>query len=305
MTIEKNGGIALNKPLRENLFTSFICIDNCVPLIIVGKPGTGKSLSFQILYNSLKGEYSSSNFFKEKGKLYRYYYQGSESSTSEGIENVFKKARKDKKENLKMNNNIITLVFFDEMGLAERSKKNPLKIIHFLLEEEKEEKEENEKEEDEDEVKKIPIPFLGISNWKLDAAKINRALSLSITDYEINDLKETAIAISEAIDKDIAAKNNYFFEILAKTYYEYLEINKADIKEYRDFHGNRDFYSLIKNSTRELIKRKDEINKDKKKVLTEIGLQSLDRNFGGIEGLNIKIKEILWLYFYLQIMRLF
>ena len=290
MTIEKNGGIALNKPLRENLFTSFICIDNCVPLIIVGKPGTGKSLSFQILYNSLKGEYSSSNFFKEKGKLYRYYYQGSESSTSEGIENVFKKARKDKKENLKMNNNIITLVFFDEMGLAERSKKNPLKIIHFLLEEEKEEKEENEKEEDEDEVKKIPIPFLGISNWKLDAAKINRALSLSITDYEINDLKETAIAISEAIDKDIAAKNNYFFEILAKTYYEYLEINKP-VNEYRDFHGNRDFYSLIKNSTRELIKRKDEINKDKKKVLTEIGLQSLDRNFGGIEGLNIKIKE--------------
>ena len=115
-------------------------------------------------------------------------------------------------------------------------------------------------------------------------------MSLSITDYEINDLKETAIAISEAIDKDIAAKNNYFFEILAKTYYEYLEINKP-VNEYRDFHGNRDFYSLIKTSTRELIKRKDEINKDKKKVLTEIGLQSLDRNFGGIEGLNIKIKE--------------
>ena len=49
MVIEKDRGIALNPALRENLFTCFICIDNSVPLIIVGKPGTGKSLSFQIL----------------------------------------------------------------------------------------------------------------------------------------------------------------------------------------------------------------------------------------------------------------
>ena len=49
MYIEKGTGIALNRALRENLFTCFTCIDNKVPLIIVGKPGTGKSLSFQIL----------------------------------------------------------------------------------------------------------------------------------------------------------------------------------------------------------------------------------------------------------------
>jgi len=82
-------GIALNRTLRENLFSCFTCIDNNVPIIIVGKPGTGKSLSFQILYNSMKGEYSESKFFKDKGKLYRYYYQGSETSTAEGIEQVF------------------------------------------------------------------------------------------------------------------------------------------------------------------------------------------------------------------------
>jgi len=58
--------------------------------------------------------------------------------------------------------NIITLVFFDEMGLAESSSNNPLKVIHFLLE-----RDSNDS-----------VPFLGISKWKLDAAKINRALSL-------------------------------------------------------------------------------------------------------------------------------
>ena len=71
MNVEKEKGIALNRALKENLFTCFTCIDNTVPLIIVGKPGTGKSLSFQILYNTLKGEYSENEFFKKKGKLYR------------------------------------------------------------------------------------------------------------------------------------------------------------------------------------------------------------------------------------------
>ena len=255
MTLEEDGGIAKNRALRENLFTCFICIDNSVPLIIVGKPGTGKSLSFQILYNTLKGEYSESKMFKEKGKLYRYYYQGSGTSTSEGIQQVFDKALAAKKNSEKSKNKIITLVFFDEMGLAERSLNNPLKIIHYLLEKDIEDS----------------VPFLGISNWKLDAAKINRALNLSITDYAKEDLEDTAIHIAQALDKDIAteSRNRRFFEILADTYHKYMEDVKNSLKENRDFHGNRDFYNLIKTATRELIERKIELNDNRKRILTE------------------------------------
>ena len=278
MTLEEDGGIAKNRALRENLFTCFICIDNSVPLIIVGKPGTGKSLSFQILYNTLKGEYSESKMFKEKGKLYRYYYQGSGTSTSEGIQQVFDKALAAKKNSEKSKNKIITLVFFDEMGLAERSLNNPLKIIHYLLEKDIEDS----------------VPFLGISNWKLDAAKINRALNLSITDYAKEDLEDTAIHIAQALDKDIAteSRNRRFFEILADTYHKYMEDVKNSLKENRDFHGNRDFYNLIKTATRELIERKIELNDNRKRILTEAGLHALDRNFSGLEGSNAKIKRI-------------
>ena len=272
--MERDRGIALNRALRENLFTCFICIDNSVPLIIIGKPGTGKSLSFQILYNTLKGEYSEHDRFKEKGKLYRYYYQGSGTSTSEGIKQVFEKALRAKKNSEINKNKIITLVFFDEMGLAERSSNNPLKIIHYLLEKDTEES----------------VPFLGISNWKLDAAKINRALNLSITDYEDTDLEETSIAIAEALDKDIANRNNELFQSLAKTYFEYMKFIQGSLRENKDFHGNRDFYNLIKTSMMELIERKKELNNDRKKILTEAGLHALDRNFSGLEDSNKKIK---------------
>ena len=274
MNVEKGKGIALNRALRENLFTCFTCIDNKVPLIIIGKPGTGKSLSFQILYNTLKGEYSESEMFRKKGKLYRYYYQGSETSTAKGIKQVFKKASNAQMKN--KDRNFITLVFFDEMGLAERSSNNPLKVIHYLLE-----KDSNNS-----------VPFLGISNWRLDAAKINRALSLSITDYDIQDLEETAISIAQALDNELS--NNYqdFFEILARTYYEYIKFNENSIQENKNFHGNRDFYNLIKIAMRELIQKRNELPNNERKLLTEIALLSLNRNFGGLENSNENIKKM-------------
>ena len=274
--MERDEGIALNRALKENLYTCYTCIEANIPLIIIGKPGTGKSLSFNILYNTLKGENSTNPIFRDKGKLYRHYYQGSETSTSEGIKKVFEKAKKDKDN--KKNKNTITLVFFDEMGLAERSSNNPLKIMHSLLERDSENS----------------VPFLGISNWRLDAAKINRALNLSITDYDDVDLKDTAFEIAKAFDPQLAITYKDYFEILAMTYKKYLESNKELMQENKDFHGNRDFYTLIKTAIRELIerKRKDEISNNESKVLTEVGIISLNRNFGGLEESTKKINEI-------------
>ena len=391
MFYEKEKGIALNRALKENLFTCFISIINNIPLIIVGKPGTGKSLSVQILYNSMKGKHSEGKIFREIGKLYRFYYQGSETSTSEGIKQIFDKAaqslnifkitskstneeissflkkglkfsdksinilningkellllededidktelnnkekqklkdflkrerekernkiknnkkldskifeEENEKENEKDENSIllesndnllnsmsepldksknkdpenIPLVFFDEMGLAERSSNNPLKIIHYLLEKDV----------------KDEVRFLGISNWKLDAAKINRALNLSITDYDVDDLQETAISIAEALNIDLSNKYKEFFETLAKTYYNYILFNQNNLKENKDFHGNRDFYNLIKIAMKELSDRKNNIINENR-VLTEVGNLSLDRNFGGLEESSSKIKE--------------
>ena len=47
-------GIAKNKNLKENIFLLFFCIINKVPVIICGKPGKSKTLSFEIIQDSMK-----------------------------------------------------------------------------------------------------------------------------------------------------------------------------------------------------------------------------------------------------------
>ena len=58
--------IVLNRTLREILLTMFICINTREPLIIVGKPGSGKTLSINCISNSMKGEYSENSYFRRK-----------------------------------------------------------------------------------------------------------------------------------------------------------------------------------------------------------------------------------------------
>ena len=57
-------------------------------------------------------------------------------------------------------------MLLDEVGLAEISKYNPLKVLHGLLEPE------YPKES-------LDVAVVGISNWALDSAKMNRAIHLS------------------------------------------------------------------------------------------------------------------------------
>ena len=61
--------------------------------------------------------------------------------------------------NEKIENQIenIYAVYIDEIGLAEISPYNPLKVLHGLLEYPK-------------------VAFVGISNWTLDASKMNRGI---------------------------------------------------------------------------------------------------------------------------------
>ena len=85
-------------------------------------------------------------------------------------------------------NYIISLVFIDEIELGEISPLNPLKVVHSFLELDY---------KNQNNINKIA--FVGISNWKLYASKMNRSIFLNIFSPETNknDMLETVYEISK------------------------------------------------------------------------------------------------------------
>ena len=75
----------------------------------------------------------------------------------------------------------------DEVGLAEDSPKMPLKTLHPLLED-------GESEDDiiQTEDSFTRVAFIGLSNWALDPAKMNRGIMLCRNEPDDNELEATA-----------------------------------------------------------------------------------------------------------------
>jgi hypothetical protein len=57
--------IARNAALRENVFMMAICVDLRIPLFLVGKPGSSKSLAKSIINESMKGRNSANDILKQ------------------------------------------------------------------------------------------------------------------------------------------------------------------------------------------------------------------------------------------------
>ncbi len=208
---------------------------------------------------------------------------------------------------LKKKNDVVPIymILFDELGLAEKAPTNLLKVLHNKLEYDG---------------KNEGVCFIGISNYSLDAAKINRTLSLSVPNLEekLGQLKATSKSIVGSISEDISKDNSkiLIFNILSRTYQlykQYLffikklvvlkkyvnnggEYHGKDLKEIElqenykkllkqedniksEFHGNRDFYNIIKGVAIE-GSRLNNIS-DENQIIPIIE-NYIERNFGGI-----------------------
>ena len=154
-------GIAKTQGLKENLFATIICTITKIPLIIVGPPGTSKTLSFNLTVSNLnKAKDSKCYYFRQSNfpSLDPQYYQCSRKSTSKEIENVFKRALKRQEANDAAGLPVNCVVFLDEAGLPEEQQ-DSLKVLHYFLDAPK-------------------VSFVAISNHILDAAKSNRAINV-------------------------------------------------------------------------------------------------------------------------------
>ncbi|XP_019854153.1 PREDICTED: E3 ubiquitin-protein ligase RNF213-like [Amphimedon queenslandica] len=232
MSIEEN--IARNAALRENLFMMFVCIQLRIPLFLVGKPGSSKSLAKTIIQNSMRGQNSKNKTLKQFNHVHIHSYQCSELSTAGSIREVFYSAVKYQEKRRKNDSSFVSVVVLDEVGLAEASPYLPLKSLHPLLEDGTEgtgSTDTRVKREDR-------VAFVGISNWALDPAKMNRGILVRRSEPSINDLIDSAKGICS--DKDAQTRLAHYFDNLARAYHEIFKNQPTE------FFGLRDYYSLIK-----------------------------------------------------------
>ncbi|XP_026181025.1 E3 ubiquitin-protein ligase rnf213-alpha-like isoform X2 [Mastacembelus armatus] len=220
--------IARNSALKENVFMMVLCIELRIPLFLVGKPGSSKSLSKTLVADAMQGQAAHSDLYKRLKQIHLVSFQCSPHSTPEGIINTFKQCgRFQEGKNL---DEYISVVVLDEIGLAEDSPKMPLKTLHPLLE---------EGCIDDEPLPHKKVGFIGISNWALDPAKMNRGIFVSRGDPDKKELTDSAKGICSS-DTMILGKVQDFFQPFATAY---LKICHTKGK---GFFGLRDYYSLIK-----------------------------------------------------------
>jgi len=258
-------GTAINRPLKENFITMLAAFDTVTPMIICGAPGTSKTLSTHILNSAMvpyiMKKYSLFGMFSRG--INPIYYGGSETSTSEGISHVFRRGEK----YLEQEGEDRPVVVFDEIGLAELSPYNPLKVLHPLLEK-----------------KDMKVGFIGLSNWTLDLSKMNRLIFISRPDMELNDLVdifESSLAIGN--EKDLQTSLKKYLFTLAKAYLSFRDWQKR-FGSHPNFHGSRDIYSVAKffyNALQNIKQSKDLRGGTSQEQTFNLIKTGIERNFSG------------------------
>ena len=249
-------GIARTQALMENLFATIICTVTHTPLIIVGAPGSSKTLSFNQAIANLKGPESKRELFRDVSifsSLDPHYYQCSRRTTSNEIQTVFSRAINRQRSHRKFKLPIHCVVFMDEAGLPEESHES-LKVLHYHLD-------------------KQEVSFVAITNHVLDAAKTNRAVSLFRPEAGDDDLKTLAMGCLCSVPENPPPELKPDLDKVVKFCAPYSALMKKEA--FAKFFGLRDFIHFVN-----YLRRK----KDQGQVLSpQIVMQALERNFNGCE----------------------
>ena len=254
--VELPAGIAHTQALKENLFATIVCCVNHIPLIIVGAPGSSKTLSFNQAIANLKGQESKVNLFRDTDifpSLDPHYYQCSRRTTSNEVETVFSRAVNRQRSHRKFKLPIFCVVFMDEAGLPEESHES-LKVLHYHLD-------------------KQEVSFVAITNHVLDAAKTNRAISLYRPEASDDDLETLAKGcLCSKPTPELESDLNTIVKFC--TPYSKL-MNKAVYhKEFRRFFGLRDFIHFVNYLRRKRLQEG---------ITPQLVMMALERNFNGSE----------------------
>ena len=259
--IELPKGIARTRALKENIFANIACCQTHTPLIIIGEPGTSKTLSFNLVSNNFNGKSSKAQKFTVtdifKG-LQPFFYQCSRHTSSHELQNVFDQALQRQKFYEKSRVPTYCVVFMDEAGLPEERHES-LKVLHYHLD-------------------RRLVSFVGITNHALDAAKTNRAVSLYRPETSTEDLRVLAEDLLHSErqltnpEKDLIFEFCDVFSHLLKREKFCIQPKVHSQDSPKPFYGQRDFMHFVS-----FLRRKRGTG-----ILNEdMVLESLERNLNG------------------------
>ncbi|XP_060084373.1 E3 ubiquitin-protein ligase rnf213-alpha-like [Ylistrum balloti] len=262
--VQLGKNIAHNQALKENVFMMVTCIELRIPLFLVGKPGSSKSLAKTVVNNAMQGHAAHFDLFRGYKEVQMMSYQCSPLSTPDGISGMFRQCAQFQKD--KDLTRFVSVVVLDEVGLAEDSPRMPLKTLHPLLEDG------CEGDETPEPYKKVA--FIGISNWALDPAKMNRGI---LVQREVPELEELTLS-AKGICQTSKTVYKLIKPLIPQMAEAYLELFQSALKM-REFFGLRDFYSLLKMVYAFA-------DKQKKKPSWHQMQHAIMRNFGGMDDIN-------------------
>ncbi|XP_052808680.1 E3 ubiquitin-protein ligase rnf213-alpha-like isoform X1 [Mya arenaria] len=263
VSLEDN--IARNTALKENVFMMVVCIELRIPLFLVGKPGSSKSLAKTIVSDAMQGNSAKHKLFRLLKQVQMVSFQCSPLSTPDGIVGTFRQCAQFQKD--KDLQTFVSAVVLDEVGLAEDSPRMPLKTLHPLLE--------DGCQGDEKPEPFMKVAFIGISNWALDPAKMNRGILVQREVPDLEELQNSARGICGS-SEDLGNLMESLIKPLSKSY---LDVFAQATQKMREFFGLRDFYSLVKMVY-------SFVEKSKQPPTWYEMLHAIRRNFGGLDQVN-------------------
>ncbi|KAI9554203.1 hypothetical protein GHT06_019475 [Daphnia sinensis] len=274
-----SGAIALNDALCENLFALYVCVLNGIFLIIVGRPGSSKSLSVEILKLVLSpGNHTLRHELGDLPAITELYFQCSPMSTSSGFKALFESAQRLSVDPKTM----LAMVVLDELGLADMSPEKPIKVLHAELE--------RQAVLTSGEKQQTPFSVVALSNWVVDAAQVNRGILILRTQADKKDLLRSAEQLANSlIDKFVKKSERQrilymLTESLESVVSTYQELDGKEDIGGGHFFSMRDFFFCVKNfvcSAFESFIRMGDLGDIR--VSRYILIHSAVRNFGGHE----------------------
>ncbi|CAE8647524.1 unnamed protein product [Polarella glacialis] len=215
---ELDRDVVMNEALAENVFVGLLCIMNRIPLFIVGKPGTSKTLCVQVLLSNLQGNQSKSKVLRGLPAIRVMQFQCSPLSTADGIERQFEAAGRFADSALDAQ----VVLLLDEVGLAEFSPDMPLKVLHGIL------------------ADPGKVAVVGLSNWRLDPAKMNRSVCLARPDPDSAEVIRTGAGLLASVSSATAVSPTWLSELAAAFWKVFADQGS------RDWLGMRDYYSFVR-----------------------------------------------------------